>query len=232
MAVFTIYGGMLLGILTDALAIPNSIAELADWFVATAVPTAIYIALYRYSIQEQSLLNERYQRAVEKFLGENQLTRKAGQIELQNLAKKYRAELHSTIMLQFCEFVRHSSSAYSDTTTDERIAEGLFDEVQAVMQTMCSRSKATLRYEKRRRLCWNLRSSNLAEFDLSNLSLANLDLTDANFAKTDLSNACIMDTVQGLTIEQIKQAVWASDSPPRIEGAVDAVTGQELVWPI
>ena len=230
LAVFSIYGAMLFGILTDGTAIPKNFAELANWFVIAAVPTAFYIAIYRYSIQEQSLLNERYQRAVERFYGENQLTRKAGQIELQILAEKYRAELHTTIMLQFCAFVRHSSNANGDITTDERIAGDSFDEVQAVMLAIGTRSKATLRYEKRRCLCWNLRNSNLAELDLSNLTLANLDLADASLANTVLSNACIPKTVQGLTKKQLEQAVCLPDSPPRIEKVVDAETGKKLVW--
>ena len=67
-------------------------------------------------------------------------------------------------------------------------------------------------------------AANLSGTDLSGANLSNADLTEA-----DLSHADMRDC-QGLTQWQIDEAVAYFDDPPKLEGVVDANTGEPLVW--
>ena len=66
-------------------------------------------------------------------------------------------------------------------------------------------------------------AANLSGTDLSGANLFHADLTEADLSGTKLKNC------KGLTQEQLDQAA-NSDHPPDLTGAVDANTGEPLVW--
>ena len=85
----------------------------------------------------------------------------------------------------------------------------------------------------------NLKSATLAFADLQKASLGGADLSGAVLVKTKLSDAILSDTILsgaylsgviGLTQTQLDQARADPDNPPRQLNALDAETGQPLVW--
>ena len=84
--------------------------------------------------------------------------------------------------------------------------------------------------------------------DLSNVKLFKCELTNAHIIRTDMSNARLRDTdlsgtyfydrhggmaedpVRGLTQARLDEACASPDDPPRLGAAVDATTGEQLVW--
>ena len=67
-------------------------------------------------------------------------------------------------------------------------------------------------------------AANLSGTDLSGANLSHADLTEADLCGTELKNC------KGLTQEQLDQAVAQEGVPPDLTGAVDANTGEPLVW--
>ena len=85
----------------------------------------------------------------------------------------------------------------------------------------------------------NLRGANLRNTDLSGADLEEANLEDADVPGANLSGAILQDAdvsgahlgvYKGLTQEEIDRAVADSDKPPDLTGAVDANTGEPLVW--
>ena len=80
----------------------------------------------------------------------------------------------------------------------------------------------------------NLHGALLHEADLTEARLWKADLTEANLSGARLLRADLKDAnlgnCRGLTQEQVDQAVADSDNPPKLEGVVDANTGNPIVW--
>ena len=90
----------------------------------------------------------------------------------------------------------------------------------------------------------NLLNANLAGADLTGAHLPDANLNNAwmagaNLNGTDLTGASLKSTdltgvdlrnCKGLTQDQIDQASAQEDLPPKLEGAIDANTGESLKW--
>ena len=75
----------------------------------------------------------------------------------------------------------------------------------------------------------NLIGANLTDANLNGADLNDAKLHRANLAKADLSGAELKGC-KGLTQKQLDQAVVQEGGSPKLEGAVDANTGEPLVW--
>ena len=75
----------------------------------------------------------------------------------------------------------------------------------------------------------NLGSVNLSGANLKSVRLFDVNLEDALLIHTNLSGADLKGCA-GLTQEQLNEAVADLDNPPKLEGVVDANTGEPLVW--
>ena len=75
----------------------------------------------------------------------------------------------------------------------------------------------------------NLESVQLTGADLKSARLINVNLEDALLIHTNLSGADL-EGCKGLTQKQLNEAVADSDNPPKLEGVVDANTGNSIVW--
>ena len=74
-----------------------------------------------------------------------------------------------------------------------------------------------------------LADANLNDAWLQEANLNGTDLTGASLKSTDLTGADLRNC-KGITQDQIDQAAAREDIPPKLEGAVDANTGEPLVW--
>ena len=90
----------------------------------------------------------------------------------------------------------------------------------------------------------NLEDASLSQSTLSNARISWANLANADLTRADLSLALLLGAnllgsclsganlsrVSGLTQEQLNQARADPNNPPRLDGALDAETGQPLVW--
>ena len=80
----------------------------------------------------------------------------------------------------------------------------------------------------------NLQCADLREANLSNATLANADLSGATFRDAILSGAKFSlddhPPARGLTQDQLDVACADMDNPPNLDGVIDEVTRQPLVW--
>ena len=80
----------------------------------------------------------------------------------------------------------------------------------------------------------NLRGAWLNEIDLSNAKFWNTNLSSAQLWRANLSNAILdktnLSNVTGLTQAQLNEAIADPSSPPNLDDAFDAETGEQLVW--
>ncbi len=66
--------------------------------------------------------------------------------------------------------------------------------------------------------------------NLSNAMLRDANLSGADFCGVDAKSAAYRESARGLTQGQLDDA-WADpDNPPKLDGVLDADTGQQLVW--
>ena len=270
-----------------------------------ALPLAIWrskVAERQSETAQRGLLNERYQKGVDKLGSETLWNRISGIYALALLAREKPRDYHVQIMGLLCAFVRHTSgkagevaaSIKSDDSTEEFIDHPVGEDVQEAISAICNRSEAQIEIAQVEKLRLNLVGVNLAGANLQNANLAganlaganlqnanlqnanlagaylrdvdlrkadlsgaNLegadletaDLPDANLSDANLSGAILQDAdlsgarlwnanlsgahlcvYEGLTQEQIDQAVADSDKPPDLTGVVDAQTGKPLDW--
>ena len=138
---------------------------------------------------------------------------------------------------------------------EEVIDRPVGEDVQEAMRAICNRSEAQIEIEQVAKLRSNLVGANLSGADLQDVDVAGVNLRNANLSgaylwNANLSGADLQDAYvsgamlsnanlsganlgvyNGLTQEEIDQAVADSDKPPDlIGGAVDANTGEPLVW--
>ena len=96
----------------------------------------------------------------------------------------------------------------------------------------------------------DLSDARLRQANLSGVQLRHADLSDAKFWGADLSKAILYDAnlsgadlsgvdtnsptykepVRGLTQEQLDEAWADADNPPKLDGVLDAKTGEQLTW--
>ena len=80
-----------------------------------------------------------------------------------------------------------------------------------------------------------LRRANLSEVKLWGANLSKAILRDANVSGADLygfdaRSSTYNKPVYGLTQAQLDEAVADPDNPPKLEGVLDAETGEQLIW--
>ena len=122
-------------------------------------------------------------------------------------------------------------------------------DIQAVMSAIGYRSDTRIALEKATEGLWDFRRANLSalrlhEANLFNALLMYADLSDARLSNGDLSNAILFNAnlagadlseanlseARGLTQRQLNQACADTDKPPVLDKALDAETGEPLVW--
>ena len=74
-----------------------------------------------------------------------------------------------------------------------------------------------------------LTGAKLTGANLKSARLIDVNLEDALLIHTNLSGADL-EGCKGLTQKQLNEAVADSDNPPKLEGVVDANTGNSIVW--
>ena len=225
-----------------------------------ALPLAIWrsiVAQRQAETAQHSLLNERYQKGAEMLGSQVLEVRLGGIYALQSLAAGHPKEYHIRIMRLLSTFVRNPNrdkletsgvmSMVNDRSEQqlalERDAEFYLDLRGAnlkLLHVSADLSGATL---------WRVDIS-LASIHGSQLSgamLANADLSGTVLSHSDLSGTVFHNTklsgtdftggslpdarpVAGLTQAQLDQACADPDSPPKLDGVLDAETGEPLVW--
>ena len=80
----------------------------------------------------------------------------------------------------------------------------------------------------------SLHGANLSDAHLPSADLSNAHLRDANLTRTSFYEVWLPDDdpspANGLMQGQLDQARSVADSPPLLEGVLDAETGEQLVW--
>ena len=166
---------------------------------------ALALALWRSRVADrqantaqQSLLNERYQKGAEMLGSEVLSVRLGGVYALQSLAQEHPEQYHVQIMRLFCAFARCPSGDPSrnlerdENRQDELL--GIRQDVEAVMQAICSRPESRIALERNANFRLDLRGADLhgmqlLDADLSNAMLHHSNLSRVNFANTDLSDS-------------------------------------------
>ena len=193
---------------------------LRNLVLVIAAIAALPLAIWRSKVAQLGLMNDRYQKGAE-MLGNNVLAVRLGGIyALARLAREHPGEYHTQIMGLFCAFVRNPLVVEKE----KQDANKLREDVQAVMTATGKRDEAQIEIEEREGYRMNLN-----EADLWKANLRGTELHEAFLATTNLSNADMRGCI-GLTQEQIDQAIAQKDHPPKLTGAVDANTGEPLVW--
>ena len=188
--------------------------------------------------------------------------REAG-LEVPRQGKDY---ITAQIMNLLCAFVRNHREVENQVETHYT---DRYEDVQAAVAAIGSRSAAQIEIEKKEYCCpdfseadlrcvrffdaglnrWdprsglstpvNMENAILTAADLSSASLAGANLKGAYLGGANLEGAFLMNAdlsgvhlkgCDGLTQKQIDQAVAAPENPPVLTGAVDANTGEPLVW--
>ena len=225
----------------DWLSIESNGSTIRNIGLVAAAMIALPLAIWRSIVAERQaktaqrgLLNERYQKGAD-MLGSEKLTVRLGGIyALAWLAREYPGDYHTPIMSLFCVFVRPEARGRED--------------VRAVMTAVGMRSSSQIETEKKEKYWLDLFGANLEGLVLSSANLTRVHLVEANLSRanlldTNLSGAVLdranlsaallhgtdLRDCQGLTQEQLDQAVVSKEHPPNLEGVVDAQTGKPFV---
>ena len=153
----------------------------------------------QHKTSQRGLLNERYQKGVEKLDNKVLSIRLAGIKELQRLAEDHPEQYHVQIMELLCDFVRHptkdeNNNAERTGIKGQRIIKAYVkalmipDDVQAVMVVIGTRSDADVKLEKKEKLEPDLSGAQLTGVDLSKrkANLSGVDLSEVVFAPPNL----------------------------------------------
>ena len=198
----------------------------------------------------RSFLNERYEQGSSKLGSDNPTVRMEGIDMLERLAREHPSEYHVQVIKRLSLFVRTSVSSPR-----------LREEVGAAMAAIGSRSKEDVGFEVNETFELNLsgsdlRDAHLAHLNLSESSLVKADLSGADLRDVDLSNARLQGAIlkgawlfetnlsgtqfslsdgdypaEGLTQSQIDDAHSYRDNLPRLDGVLDAESGEQLKPP-
>ena len=166
---------------------------------------ALALALWRSRVADrqantaqQNLLNERYQKGAEMLGSEVLSVRLGGVYALQSLAQEHPEQYHVQIMRLFCAFARCPTEDLSLKSEGEDSRQddlwGIRQDVEAVMQAICSRPESRIALERNANFRLDLRGADLhgmqlLDADLSNAMFYNSNLSRVNFANTDLTDS-------------------------------------------
>ena len=174
---------------------------------------------------ERALLNERNQKGADMLDSEKLTVRLRGICALAWLAREDPGDYHTSIMSLFCVFVREASEA--------RVRE----DVQAVMTAVGMRTSSQIETEKKEKYWLDFFGANLEGLYLSSANLTRVRLSRANLSRANLFNTNLSGAVldganlseallnrtdlrdcQGLTQEQLDQALVSKEHPPNLKG--------------
>ncbi|MXZ90069.1 MAG: hypothetical protein F4W95_15255 [Chloroflexi bacterium] len=180
---------------------------------SVAIPLAIWRAVVadrqasaaqnQTAIAQQGLLNERYQKGAEMLGSEALSVRLGGIFALQRLAEECPKQYHVQIMRLFCAFVRRPTEEKMFESRREGNREGhepgIPQDVEAVMNAICSRPESRIALERETNFRLDLRGADLRgaqllDANLTNAFLHHSNLSGANFANTDLTDSFLAYT--------------------------------------
>ena len=215
---------------------------------AVALEFAIWrtiVAQQQLDVAQRGLLNDRYQKGAE-MLGNNALAVRLGGIyALRNLAKERPEQYHVQVMTLLCAFIRHPLGEGNLSTSED---------VSVAIGAIVSRSQTLIELEQKEGFVPNLynvrlhgvilTNAMLQGVRLTNATLQGVDLSDANLSSASLFSAKLVGVnlsganlsgaklshVRNLAQAQLDEARADPDNPPKLEGALDAETGKQLVW--
>ena len=201
---------------------------------------AILLALWRSTVAErqadtarrqadtaqQSLLNERYQRAAEMLGSEVLSVRLAGIYALRRLAEENLEKYHVEIMRLFCAFARNPTRDEEVNVRGEPqfMMSSLREDVQEIMTIIGKRNKASMDVEKiSEGFLLDLRGANLAgaylvRANLADADMRNANLVGANFMYADLSDAILFNAAMSNQQSQDQDLMGAVQSRLRFKG--------------
>ena len=195
----------------------------------------------------QTFLNDRYAQGTRKLESDDPSVRLDGIDALKRLAKEHPDRYHVPVMSRLCSFMKIPYNLSR-----------LRAEVEATMTTIGSRSKDDISLENKENFELDLSGvklqkaslnrldfsdSNLMFADLSEASLQNADLSNARLRGTNLKDAWLYEAnlsgvqfclgegdypAAGLTQKQLDSACSYTNNPPRLDGVLDANTGEPL----
>lgn len=201
--------------------------------VALVVAGAIALALALWrsrvadrqaNIAQQSLLNERYQKGAEMLGSEVLSVRLGGVYALQSLAQENPEQYHIQIMRLFCAFARcptRNPTLKSELDENRQDAlQGIRQDVEAMMQAICSRPESRIALERIADFRLDLRGADLhgmqlLDADLSNAMLHHSNLSRVNFANTDLTDSFLsyadLSQAQFHDVNFSRTRLWSAD---------------------
>lgn len=213
---------------------------------------ALWFALWRARIAnrqagtaERGLLNERYQKGAE-MLGSTVLSVRVGAIHtLGKLAEDYPDQYYIQIMSLFFSFVR-SPIKDQQIPVSYRTSPGVYqirEDVQLALNIIGSCRKHNIEKEGIGRR-WNLTGADLRGANMAGINLSYVDLPESNLQNAYLVNAILneaylyrailtnayLNNVIGMTQSQLDKARAHQFRPPKLDGALDHNSGEQLVW--
>ena len=174
---------------------------------------AMILAVWRSTVAErqadtaqQSLLNERYQRAAEMLGSEVLSVRLAGIYALERLATEHPEQYHVQVMKQLCAFVCHPPAEVASIQENE---DGMYGashhtlrraDVQEAMKVIGARNEVHINLERLAAYKLDLHGAQLQNQILSELNLSGVQLESANLSGafvfgTNLSSANLFGAV-------------------------------------
>ena len=195
----------------------------------------------------RNFLNERYEQGSSKLGSDDPTVRMEGIDMLERPAREHPSEYHVQVIKRLSLFVRTSVSSLR-----------LREEVAAAMAAIGSRSKEDVAFEDNETFELNLsgsdlRDAHLARLNLSGSNLMKADLSGAVLRTADLSNARLQGAnlkdawlfeanlsgtqfslgegdypAEGMTQTQLDAAHSYRDILPKLDGVLDAESGEQL----
>lgn len=160
---------------------------------------AAFLAVWRSKVAEQSLLNERYQRGAEMLGNKVLAVRLGGIYALQSLARERPEKYHVQIVRLLCAFARNPTAVDNGETgltnhepgeaveTNQSGAGGfLRQDVEAVLETIATRSKVGIGLERDAGFWLDFREADLSGLDL--FRVEGVNLSGARLSGADLSH--------------------------------------------
>ena len=198
----------------------------------------------------RSFLNERYELGSSRLGSDDPAVRVDGIDMLERLAREHPSEYHVQVIKRLNWFVYNSSNSHRPR-----------EEVRAAMAVIGSRNEEDVGLESNESFeldlsgsnlhglnlgHLNLSGSSLVSADLSSASLQNVDLSNARLQRANLKDAWLFQAnlsgaqfsigegeypAEGVTQAQLDTAHAYKDNPPKLDGVLDAESGEQLEPP-